>query len=169
MTSLPKLEGEVHQRLKRAVENKQYADVDRLNAIAMRLAEIEAEIQAELEDIEQLLDGVATTPQPGVSRVTEMELEVTQGDINARLLRVAKLRDRHLIPHDATQFTVVAVYGDREVSFETGTDPTQTRLTERGEIGRFYTMNGVCAGDRVLWKQLEDRRFRLSKVRRSDS
>lgn len=168
MTSLTKLEGEIHQRLKRAVENKQYAEVDRLNAVAMRLAEIEAEIQAELEDIEQLITG-GLPLQPGAKGVDEMELEIAQGDINARLFRVAKLRDRHLIPHDEAQFTVVAVYADREVAFETGTDPTQTRLTERGEIGRFYTLNGICAGDRVLWKRIGERKFRISKVRNSDS
>jgi hypothetical protein len=170
VTSLTKLEGEINQRLRRAVESKQYAEVERLNAVAMRLAEIEAEIQAELEDMEALLNSSPVVQQPAsVNRPTQIELEIAQGDINARFLRISKLRERRLIPSDGAPFTVVASYGDREVSFETSIDPTETRLTERTEVGRFYTLNGVCAGDRVLWEQLGDRKFRLSKIRNSDS
>ncbi len=168
MTSLTKLEGEIHQRLKRAVESKQYAEVERLNAVAMRLAEIEAEMQAEIEDIEQLMNG-GLAVQPGANHVTEVELEVTQGDINARFFRVSKLRERRLIPSDGAPFTVVAEYGDRDVAFETGMDASETRLSERAEVGRFYTLNGVCPGDRVLWKQIGDRKFRVSKIRKSDA
>lgn len=123
-------------------------EVDKLNEAAKKLR----------DEIERLENRRALqTPDSGNCVV----FQITQGDINQNLLKITEILRAKLIPPEGVEFEVETSTGKR---FKTDALHKTLKLRERGEIGRFYKMSGVKAGDSVIWKELSPKKFYLAKV-----
>lgn len=172
MADLHALETNLAQQMQTALATKDFAHLGKLNAVALRLEHVKREIDG-IESALTLGPQTSTNSarprsappiNPG-SPLTGCDIEISQGDINQRLLRTAVLAKLNLVPPEGTDFEVKALTPRGEFSFTTSIDPiTHTRLKARGEISQFYREAGINAGDLVRWEKVDAVTYRIYKA-----
>jgi len=149
---LRQIEEQIWHLIEKARNNKDVSSLSELTVIAQDFERL----KNEFIKIEERLEA-AGTPRQSSERTTT--IEITQGAINQSYLTISKPKQLGLIPSDG-EFNVKTSVG---TSFKTGT--TGTMLSTRStHIGSFYKKAGIKAGDSVIWQEVGDRQYYISKA-----
>lgn len=142
-------------------------DLAALQALTRRATELK-QMKEQIAAIDERVKAMAgvklssAAPAPETGRVSSREVfvEVTQGMINQNLLTVTEALRQRLLQRDEEMVIEVIPGGQK---FSTKVLAVGNKLQERGEIGRFYRVARVNAGDFVLLREISPGRWQLLK------